>query len=250
MQIDYEQRENDPTFADVIVHVRESSLNELRLGGGLGLDFYRTDVHATASYTRRNWLGGLRTLTLRLEPAWVAVPSFWDPQRTGPAGLAEVRLVQPDWPLPLGKLELAVGYDVGVDYAYQFHGPHATVGLQKGFWRDRVLAGASYNFQLLQFFDTDPALLDDPALAGRLFGYTNPYRLGWFQQDVALDLRDRALDAHSGVYVGGTFEEGGIYAGGAFEYEKIIPELRAYAPFGGRVTLAGRFSFGQLFSAE
>jgi translocation and assembly module TamA len=248
VRIDYAPRPDDPTLADVIVQVRESTLNEVRLGVGLGLDFYRTDIHATASYTRRNWLGGLRTLTLRLEPAWVAVPALWDPQRNGPAGLVEAQLIQPDWPLPLGKLELAVGYDAGVEYAYQFHGPRASVGLQRGFWRDRVLLGASYNFQFLLFYDTDPVILDDPALAGRLFGYTNPYRIGWFQQHLALDLRDRPLDAHAGLYVSATFEEGGTYAGGAFQYEKILPELRAYAPLGRRVTLAGRFLFGQLFT--
>jgi translocation and assembly module TamA len=230
VRIDYTPRENDPTLADVTVQVHESTLNEVRLGVGLALDFYRTDVHAAVGYTRRNWLGGLRTLALRLEPAWVAVPAFWDPQRTGPAGLAEAKLIQPDWPLPLGKLELVVGYDLGVEYAYQFHGPRASVGLQRGFWRDHVLAGVSYNFQFLQFFDTDPVILDNPTLSGRLFGYTNPYRVGWFQQDVALDFRDRPLDAHAGVYLGATFEEGGAYAGGAFQYEKVIPELRAYAP--------------------
>ena len=248
VRVDYEARKDDPTVADVVVRVQEGKLSELDLGGGIALDFYRTAIHATATYTRRNWLGGLRMLTLRLEPAWVAVPALWDPQRTGPAGLAEARLTQPDWPLPHGKLELVVGYDVGVEYAYQFHGPRASVGLERGFWHDRVLLGASYNFQLLQFFDTDPAILDQPALAGALFGYENPYRLGWFQQDLALDLRDRPLDAHSGVYVAATFEEGGIYAGGAFEYEKLVPELRAYAPLGRRVTLAGRLLFGQIFT--
>src|SRR5581483_8948080 len=145
-----------PAVADVIVHVRESRLRELRVGGGLGLDFYRTDLHANVSYTLRNWLGGLRTLVLRLEPAWVAVPDFWSPQRHGPAGLVEAHLLQPDWPLPKATFELVVGYDVGVDYAYQFHGPRATIGVQRGVWRDRVFFGASYNFQLLQFFDTDP----------------------------------------------------------------------------------------------
>ena len=248
VRVDYEQRKDDPSTADVIVRVRESTLNELRLGVGLGLDFYRTDVHALMRYTRRNWLGGLRRLELRLEPAWVAVPTFWDPQRTGPALLAEARLTQPDWPLPLGKLELAAAYDVGVDYAYQYHGPRGSLGLSRGLWHEHLLLGASYNFQFLQFFDTDPVILDDPMLAGSLFGYTNPYRIGWLQQDIALDLRDQPLDPHVGVYVAASFEEGGAWAGGAFQYQKIMPELRGYAPLGSRVTLAGRFWFGQLFT--
>jgi translocation and assembly module TamA len=248
VHIDYEAHANDPTVADVIVRVREGSFSELRLGVGIGLDFYRNDIHGTLSFVRRNWLGGLRTLTLRLEPAWVAVASFWDPQRTGPALLADAQLIQPDWPLPLGKLELALGYDLGVEYAYQFHGPRVSVGLQRGWWRERVRIAVAYHFQLLQFFATDPAILDDPALAGRVFGYTNPYRLGWLEQNFELDLRDRPLESHVGVYLTSTFEEGGTYAGGAFQYEKIVPELRAYAPLGRRVTLAGRFLFGQLFS--
>ena len=248
VSIDYEPRPDDPSRADVQIEVRESKLNEVRLGVGLGLDFYRTDLHAAVGYTRRNFLGGLRTLTLRLEPAWAAVPALWDPQRTGPAGLAQIELVQPDWPLPLAKLEAVVGYDVGLDYAYQYHGPRASLGLQRGFWHDHLFAGLSYNFQFLQFFDTDPVILDDPTLSSRFFGYTNPYRLGWLQQDLGLDFRDRPIDAHAGVYAGATFEEGGAWAGGAFQYEKIVPELRAYAPLGRRVTLAGRFLFGQLFA--
>jgi translocation and assembly module TamA len=248
VRVDYVHGDQDPTMADVIVRVREGSFNELRLGVGFGLESQRTDVHASAVYMRRNWLGGLRTLKLRLEPAWVAVPAFWQPDRMGPAVLAEAQLIQPDWPLPLGELKFTVGYDVGIEYAYQYHGPRTSLGLQRGFWHDHVLLGASYNFQFLQFFNTDPTILNNPALSGRLFGYTNPYRLGWFQEDFALDLRDKPLDAHQGGYLGLTFEQGGNYAGGAFDYEKVVPDLRLYAPLGRRVTLAARFVFGQLFT--
>jgi len=244
------QRESDPAVVDVLLRVREGSLNELRLGIGLGLDSYRTDLQASATYTRRNWLGGLRTLKLWLEPAWVAVPAFWNAQRTGPAVRAEAQLIQPDWPIPLGQLDLAIAYDVGVEYAYQFHGPRTSLGLQRGFWRDTVMLRASYNFQFLQFFNTDPVILEDPAQAGRQFGYTDPYRIGWFQQEVSLDLRDNPIEPHAGVYIATKLEEGGVYAGGAFQYEKIVPEVRAYAPLGSRVTLAGRFLFGQLFAHD
>lgn len=248
VRVDYLPRSDDPAVADVHVQLRESQRNDLHLGVGLGLDFYRTDVHASATYLRRSWLGGLRTLALRLEPAWVAVPTFWSAQRTGPALDAEARFVQPDWPLPLGRLSVAVGYDLGVEYAYQYHGPRASVGLERGFWRDNLLVGVSYNFQFLQLFAAEPVLLADPALAGRLFGYTDPYRIGWLQQDVAIDLRDHRLAPHAGGYAGISLEEGGAWAGGAFQYEKIVPDVRGYAPLGSRVTLAGRFVFGQLFA--
>src|SRR5262249_31980468 len=112
----------------------------------------------------------------------------------------------------------------------------------------RVQVGLGYQLELIQFFNTDPVILDNPDLAGRLFGYTNPYRLGWLEQDFALDLRDAPLEAHRGMYLRLFAEEGGEFAGGAFLYQKPQPDLRLYAPLGSRVTLAGRFMFGQLFS--
>ena len=64
--------EDDPSRARVVLSVHESSFNELRLGGGLGLELQRTDAHLSLLYTRRNFLGGLRTLTLKLEPTEIA----------------------------------------------------------------------------------------------------------------------------------------------------------------------------------
>jgi translocation and assembly module TamA len=245
--VDYQAGEQ-PELADVVLHVRERARNELRLGGGVGFDAYRSDVHLSALYTRRNWLGGLRTLVVDVRPGWVAVPAFWSVERTGPSLNAEASLIQPDWPIPQGLLRVLLGYDLGVEYAYQFHGARTGVRVQRGFWRDRVLVGAGYEFELLQLFNADPVIVASPELAGRFFGYVTPYRLGWLQQDVTLDLRDAPLDAHRGVYVSLALEQGGPFAGGAFTYQKLQPELRLYAPLGSRVTLAGRFWFGQLFS--
>jgi translocation and assembly module TamA len=238
----------EPDIADVVAELRERSRNELRLGGGVGLDTYRSEIHASALYTRRHWLGGLRTLVVTLQPGWVAVPAFWNLQRNGPSLQAEATLTEPGWPLARGQLQLTLGYDLGVEYAYQFHGPRAGLTLERNFLRDRLRLAATYGFELLQFFNTDPVILDNPQLAGRLFGYTNPYRIGWLQQDAAFDLRDAPLDAHRGVYFGLLVEEGGPFAGGAFLYQKLQPDLRLYAPLGSRLTLAGRVWFGQLFS--
>ncbi len=248
VRIDYAKSERDPSLADLLIHVREAPLRTLRLGGGVGLEAFRTDVHGVIDFTQRNWLGGLRTLELRLEPGWVAVPAFWDVQRSGPALVADAQLTQPDWPLPRGTLRLDAGYDVGVDYAYQFRGPRARVGLSRNLWHDNLSLAISYNFQFLQFFDTDPAILADPSLSGRLFGFTDPYRLGWLQEEIALDLRDRPLAARRGMYAAVLLEQGGAFAGGAFRYQKVVPELRLYAPLGGRLTVAGRFLYGHLFS--
>ncbi len=237
----------DPTQTDVVVTVQEGPFREWRLGGGIGFEFQRNEVRARAIYTRRNFLGGLRVLQLRLEPAYVVIPEFWNVHRKGPAAVAEAAFTQPDAFTPHDQLKVTVGYDLGIDYAYQDHGPRGQLAYSRPFFHHRLQLSVSYNFQLLLFFATDPTILQDPALARRLFGYVDPYRLGWYEEDISLDLRDRPLDARKGVYLALHAEEGGNYAGGAFEYEKISPDARVYAPLGRRVVLAARAQFGQMF---
>jgi translocation and assembly module TamA len=250
VRIEYLHAPDHAEVAEVVITVREAQFHELRLGGGFGLESQRTDVHLSAIYTKRNFLGGLRSLKLRLEPAYVAIPAYWSLDkpgaRQGIAGVAEAQFTQPDlfWRT---ELKWTVGYDLGIEYAYQYHGPRAQLGLDHHFWNERVHTALLYTFQLLNFFDTDPAILQSPSLAGRLFGFTDPYRLGWLGEEVALDLRDRPLDATRGGYLALNVEEGGEYAGGAFEYQKILPDVRGYLPLGSHVVLAARVEFGQLF---
>ena len=248
VRLRYEHDPNDPTLANIKVSVQEGQFNELRLGGGFGIESDRNDVHLLVQYTKRNFLGGLRVLRLRLEPAYVVLPAIWTTiARQGPATLAEAIFTQP---LLFGvrhlELRWTIGYDLGIDYAYQDTGPRTQLGVYYGFWRQRVQIGFSYNFQFLKFFNTDTAILDDPNNA-TTFGYVDPYRVGWWQQDISLDLRDKPLEPHKGVYLSVSVEEGGIYAGGAFQYEKIVPDARAYVPMGKRVTFAARAQFGQMF---
>ena len=231
----------------LVLTVKESTLNELLLGAGLGLESMRSEARVQAIYERRNFLGGLRTLQLRIAGAWVAIPSVWDLHRSGPGLTAEAVLTQPRVGF-LSQIQWTVGYDVGIDYAYQFEGPRTSIGIQRLLAHDRVSIALSYNFQLLTFFHTDPAILDDPAQAGRLFGYVDPYRLGWLQEDLSLDLRDTPVNTRKGIFLLGHAEEGGVYAGGAFTWEKFSGEARGYVPFGSRVVVAGRVEGGQIFS--
>jgi outer membrane protein assembly factor BamA len=242
----YEKVPGQPDQVDVVLNVQESTLNELRLGGGFGIEQYRTEVRLQARYRRRDFLGGLRMLDVRLAPAYVAVPAFWDMQRHGPAATAEVTLTQPAISF-LSQIRTTVGYDVGIEYGYQYHGPRAMIALARFFWRERVQLALAYNFNFLDFFNTDPAILQDPTQAGRVYGYVDPYRVAWLQQDVVLDLRDSALDARRGFYLGLSAEEGGVYTGSAFTYEKLLADARGYIPMGKRVTTALRVQFGHLF---
>jgi translocation and assembly module TamA len=244
----FEPKEGDPAQVDVLVTVREGRRNELRLGLGLGFESQRTDVHASAIYTRYNFLGGLRTLRLRIEPGVAAVPAFWNVQRIGPAGNAEAQLTQPDVPWRESELTALVGYDVFLEYAYQAHGPRTQLGWSQAFWSRRLQVQARYGFQYLDFFNTDPTILADPALAGQLYGFVDPYRLGWVGEDAIVDLRDRPLAPRRGAYFALSAEQGGVYTGSQFTYEKVSPDARVYLPIGRRVVLAARAQLGWIWT--
>ncbi|HEX9101005.1 MAG TPA: BamA/TamA family outer membrane protein, partial [Polyangia bacterium] len=256
VKVEYEHDPARPELANVIITVHEGTFRELRLGGGVNFESTRYDVHLAGQYIKHNFFGGLRTLKLRLEPGWVFLvnpASIGAPTggpSNGPSVKAQATFTQPDFIAPWYDLKWIVGYDVGIDYAYQYHGPRTTLGVSRPLWHNRINVGISYNFNLFLFFNTVPAFQTDPHAASQLYGYTNPYRVAWLQEDFLLDLRDKPLDPHKGGYLGVTVEEGGVYAGGAFTYEKVQPELRLYVPLGSRLTLATRGEFGQVFASS
>jgi outer membrane protein assembly factor BamA len=215
---------------------------------GLSLELSRSELRGRAEYTRHRFLGGLRRLRVRAEPAWVFVPAFWAPLKSGPAATMEVELTQLDLGLPPDELRAVAGYDLGLEYAFQYHGPRAQLGYTRNFFHDRLQLGVGYDFQYILFFGVDPALREDPARSARDYGFVDPYRLAWLDQSLVLDLRDQPFDTRRGGWFGLRAEEGGIWTGGAFTYEKLTAEVRGYYSFFGRIVVAARTEFGHLFA--
>lgn len=239
-----------PDLADVKITVTEGKHRELRLGVGVGIESLRTEVHGEAVYTQRRFLGGLRQLQLTLQPGYAALPAVWaNPiYRHGPMLLFKSEFTQPDLIGPSSALTLALNYNLGIEYAYQYHGPEARLGVNRSFWHDRFRAAVAYDFQFLDFFNVDPSIENNLSESGSLFGFLDPYRLGYFQEQLILDLRNRPVDARRGFYAALLSEQGGIYTGSAFDYQKLMPEVRGYVPIGERVTIAARLVFGQMFT--
>ena len=57
------------------VKVHRTRLRGVRLGGGFELDVIKTDVHALAGWEDRNFLGGMRHLTVETRPGVVLFPT-------------------------------------------------------------------------------------------------------------------------------------------------------------------------------
>jgi translocation and assembly module TamA len=247
-------RPDNPAIADVHIAVSEGKPRELRLGGGISIEPARNDVHAEIGFTQRRFLGGLRTLQAVFRPGYAVMPALWTPdtgggRRNDPIFNLKTDFTQPDLLGANSALTVGLGYDLGLEYAYQYHGPSASVGIQRALWKNHIKLAAAYNFQFLQFFNQVVTDQSTGEAVGSLFGYTNPYQLGYLQEQVVLDLRNRALDATRGFLLGIASEQSGVYTGSAFSYQKILPEARAYVSLGhdDRITFAARVVYGQIW---
>jgi outer membrane protein assembly complex protein YaeT len=236
--------EQPTEVADVRIEVRPGTLRELRLGAGVGVERVRQEVRVRAEYTKANFLGGLRRLRIRVRPGYVTIPSVFDVQRKGVAAENDIQLTQPDIFGTRWSAHGLIGYDVGIDYGYQNFGPRAQVGMDRPFFRDRLLAGGSWNLQYLNFFNVDQAVFN--TASSGFFGYENPYRLAYIEGFAQIDLRDRPLSPTYGGYLILRVEEGSSAVGSDFGYTKLTPDLRLYAPLGRRVVMAARGLIGWL----
>jgi outer membrane protein assembly factor BamA len=251
VRVDYKHNLAHPDEADVSLSLIEGPVDEWRIGLGLTLELQRTELRGRIEYTRYHFLGGLRRLRLRAEPAYVFVPAFWNPLTQGPAGTLELEWTELDLGLPPDELRAVAGYDLGVEYAFQYDGPRVGIGYARNFFHERLRITAGYDFQYVMFFNVDPAFTVNPALSQNEYGFVTPYRLGWFEQAVVLDLRDQPIDTRRGGWFALRFEEGGSWSGSAdFSWQKLEVEVRGYYPLFGRLVVAARTMFGQIFSQQ
>jgi len=223
-------------MAPITIRTQPTTLREIRLGLGLGLEMKRHELHLSSRWTWRNFLGGLRVLEMEFIPSFIRLPTFWDMERQGPGIDAEVKLTQPYIFNSYISAFAAIGYELEQEDGYSLHGLKASAGLDRPFWRERIWAGVSWNFQLKDFYDT---VLD--------FGDLDPYRPAWLEQYLELDLRDDVSSPRAGFWATVRVEEGFEYVASEYTYVKVTPEVRGYIPLGTkRLILALRGKFGYL----
>ena len=188
-----------------------------------------TTCTSPGSYLKHNLLGGLRTLSCASSRAGssCSTPASigGTDRRTVERPVAARRARPSRSPTSCGAwLELTwlVGYDVGIDYAYQYHGPRTSSASTRPSGTSASASGSRTTFSFLLFFNTDPALLDDPRAGGaavRLHQSLSPRLVaGGPRARPARPAARRRTRAPTSAL---TLEEGGVYAGGAFAYEKM-----------------------------
>lgn len=221
--------------APVTIKVWPTKLKELRLGVGVGLESRRHEVRFIGRFTWRNFLGGLRTLAVKVQPKYVFIPAFWDYEEDGHGAAveAEVKLTQP---MILGtRISVfgLLGYELDIQDGFRFHGPLAKLGGARGFFEEKLWVGASWSLQFLDFFSYDQQTVTEGATKLGM-GFVDPYSLAYLEQYVQLDLRNSVTDPRLGFWAEVRLEEGFTYIGSEFTYIKLSPEVRGYIPLGTR----------------
>ncbi len=250
------------------VRLSESSLHELKLGGGGRLDLLRLAIVGQATWTHLNFLGGLRKLTIGTRPGLTLFPTRFPahfdglvaPTNVFPENFLNVRLEQPGFIearttgfhegayniYPLLYTSLASEGDPREERVVGYHEFATSVGLDRGFF-DQALqttlslhwqANFPFNYQTPQSgLEDDRSLLDVqviyPALSTRLQFLDDPIepKRGFvFSNEVQLA---------TGLF-------------GTLQDVRISPELKAFVPLDNKqkVVFAARFGVGMLLGAN
>ncbi len=229
----------------VLIDVREAPFHTLRGGGGVAFDPARQEVHAIGEYVDRNFLGGLRRLTLKAEVGWAVLPAIWNIQFQGLMFDFLAQLEQPNFFAPTLKAVASLNIYKQVEAGYGYIGGRGRVGVV---WEPipRLVLSPTYAFEVDQVTGTTTGLTGDvPTLA---YGCsTSPCLqvLSYLEQTAVWDARDDVVDAKRGYYLGISFQESGPWLGSGFNYIRILPEARGYVSVGA-VTLAARLMVGTI----
>lgn len=239
VRIELAPRDRDPV---VPVHITLGlgPPNDLRLGGGAGANALAYEVRGQALYSRAGFPTTLTTTRLEFRPAAVMLREGQsiEPRIDAIVGLDRVDLF---FPRVRGTAEAAFTY-LALE-AYTDYGPRFRLGLRAPLYRRIVQGSVGWQLQLLQF--TGYGDLEDGDVMKYSLG--DPDRLGFYEQSLAVELRDNPLLPRRGVYGELRFEEGTVAAGGEFNYLRVIPDLRGYISLG-PVTFAARGRLGFIFA--
>jgi len=199
------------------------------------------DVHLVARYEDRNFLGGLRQLTIEERPRMIVLEPFprYEMPRFGNEVSIELR--QPGFLEP--RLEGVVGaaHEIGPDPFDIFfrHRIDSHVGVERGFFGERLFTRLGLRNSIYRV----------PSGEVRADGSDPPadHMVTFLEQQIRLDLRDDRQRPHGGALLQLGVHEAGYVLPSSWDYLRLTPDARAYLPLPLRITLAARFAVGMYF---
>ena len=237
--------EHPDDIIPIRIDLMERKYRQLKLGGGLLLESGQQGTHVSAELSHANLFNRLVKLTFanRLGYSVISdvsidglVDEFTDTgvdeevlaiNSQGVVGETTVNLLVPRFPADRYQVELDVGFERGVEQAYQFDNPSISPSISwspKGPWRFKL----AYELEYLRYFNYAVDLSDllDPRLG---LDFTNPYLLSSVSETVIYDSRNDPVNVRSGTYaILGLTEAGGPF-GGQFSFIRLSADYRRYA---------------------
>jgi outer membrane protein assembly factor BamA len=235
-------RAGDATAIRVKISVKPSEPNELRLGGGGGIDSLTYFIRGHLAYSRVGVLTPLTTFVGDFRPEYAferenCAWNFWT-CKADPRIRLLGTLSQQDLLITNVKGEVELGLDYLTVEAYTLAGGHTRLGLSAPLGTPRLLMRIGWRYSYADFVD---AFVQD----GAALGIDHPNHVGAYTSALVLDLRDKPIEPTRGIYVEARAFFGTPYAGGDFTYLQLTPELRAFYPLG-PVVVAARGKLGTI----
>ena len=241
-----------------VIDVREAPFHSIRAGGGIGFDQIRNEIHLLSEYVDRDFLGGLRRLTLRGRVGWAFIPNLVsviakeDGAANGPIYKLLAQFEQPRFFDRSLRLVTSIESEKGLEQAYSFIGGKAKAGVV---WQPHsaLTVYPSYNIEVEYLTAGQASLVSgSPELFYGCSGVPCTVVLSYLEQQIIWDQRDDRPEPRKGYYLAVSFQEGGGPLGGDFKYWRVDPDARFYVSFleEERLTLSARVHFGSLFPAE
>jgi outer membrane protein insertion porin family/translocation and assembly module TamA len=247
----------------ILVRVEESRLRSIRVGIGGKLDPLQLSTHVALGWENRNFLDGLRNLSINTQPGLIYFPTRFDlsalqaPNRALFVNRLKATLEQPAF--LEGRTTGSLSFDFNlfpVLYAQSdanspvvgFAELRARAGLERALFSHRLRLSASFNGQHEQPVDYASLAIGKHVNANDAL--LDPLLITYPEVQASLDLRDNALEPRRGAYFSLNLQSALPATGSDTQDLRLRPEARFYLPISSRVTLATRAAVGFLYSDD
>ncbi|HEX7479757.1 MAG TPA: BamA/TamA family outer membrane protein [Polyangiales bacterium] len=242
-----EKPRKDRPFVDLLIKVVPG--RTVRFGVGVGMlsgtdptlaggdptavSIAQWDAHLLARAEDRNFLGGMRRLSIEDRPRLIFGNPFPASKPTDIGNLLVVEFRQPAFAEPRTTLVASARWDRGPD-------PWSGGGLL----RSDIVAGVGPQRQFLDGKLTLASALNVNLFIGDHAAHYPDYRVTYFQHSATLDLRDQPRQPRRGSYFAVALQHAGYFLPSDWNYVRITPEARGYLPLPLGMVLAGRVRLG------
>jgi translocation and assembly module TamA len=222
----------------ISLYVQRRPPREVKAGVGFGFDRASQQVRTTGGWSHRNFLGGLRTLSVSGLVGYNFIPEVWDRAAHGPSAQAEVRFIQPGFLSPALTFQANASYNLAFEEAFQYHAPSARIGLERPFYWD-LKASIAFEVTYYDFFNVKSAVRNAESNPLRS-DFRDPFLLTLVTEAVEWDARDNPLVTRNGAYARLSTSQALSALGSDFQFLKVEGDLRGYYSPWRWLTLAGR----------